>query len=176
MSSVLGPQPPPSPQPSRSLLLSTRVSSKQTKKFGSNRNKICFFWETKKKKFCLFRCFEPISKQTKQTELVRNKNTKICSLWLLFYLFRFYRNTETLFSVQKRNYRNKRFVSDSAETCFGSSFGCFELKLVSKDNLPATFALSYPFFSLCRGSIPARGRRGEGPNWDDSGKLWGSFW
>ena len=38
-------------------------------------------------------------------------------------------------SVQKRNNRNKRFVSDSAETSFGSSFGCFESKLVSKDTL-----------------------------------------
>jgi hypothetical protein len=66
------------------------VSSKQTKlNFGSNRNKpkqdlfrVCFglFRETKNKKFrfvsvCfdLFRCFEPISKQPKQTNLFRNK-------------------------------------------------------------------------------------------------------
>jgi hypothetical protein len=34
-----------------------------------------------------------------------------------------------------RNNRNKRFVSDSAETSFGSSFGCFESKLVLKDTL-----------------------------------------
>ncbi len=38
-------------------------------------------------------------------------------------------------SVQKRNNRNKRFVSDSAETSFGSSVGCFESKLVLKDTL-----------------------------------------
>jgi hypothetical protein len=38
-------------------------------------------------------------------------------------------------SVLKRNNRNKRFVSDSAETSFGSSFGCFESKLFSKDTL-----------------------------------------
>jgi hypothetical protein len=38
-------------------------------------------------------------------------------------------------SVWKQNNRNKRFVSDSAETGFGSSFGCFESKLVSKDTL-----------------------------------------
>jgi hypothetical protein len=38
-------------------------------------------------------------------------------------------------SLWKRNNRNKRFVSDSAETGFGSSFGCFESKLVSKDTL-----------------------------------------
>ncbi len=80
-----------------------RVSSKRTKKnFGSNRNKpkqdlfrLCFglFHETKHKKFrfvsvcfCLFRCFEPILKQPKQTELFQNKTEatlnflKICSL------------------------------------------------------------------------------------------------
>jgi hypothetical protein len=34
-----------------------------------------------------------------------------------------------------RNNRNKRFVSDSAETSFGSRFGCFESKLVLKDTL-----------------------------------------
>jgi hypothetical protein len=60
----------------------TRVSSKQTKiNFGSNRNKpkqdlfrvcFCLFRETKKN-FCLFRCFELISKQPKQTDLFRNK-------------------------------------------------------------------------------------------------------
>ncbi len=59
------------------------MSSKQTKiNFGSNRNKpkqdlfrVCFglFRETKKKKFRFFRCFEPISKQPKQTDLFRNK-------------------------------------------------------------------------------------------------------
>ncbi len=38
-------------------------------------------------------------------------------------------------SILKRNNRNKRFVSNSAETSFGSSFGCFESKLVSKDTL-----------------------------------------
>jgi hypothetical protein len=34
-----------------------------------------------------------------------------------------------------RNNRNKRLVSDSFETSFGSSFGCFESKLVSQDTL-----------------------------------------
>ncbi len=61
----------------------TRVSSKQTKiNFGSNRNKpkqdlfrVCFglFRETKTKNFGLFRCFEPILKQPKQTELFHNQ-------------------------------------------------------------------------------------------------------
>jgi hypothetical protein len=45
-------------------------------------------------------------------------------------------------SVQKRNNRNKRFVSDSAETSFGSSFGCFESKPVSKDTLGRGTALA----------------------------------
>ncbi len=35
----------------------------------------------------------------------------------------------------KRNNRNKRLVSDSAETSFGSSFGCFDAKLVAEDTL-----------------------------------------
>jgi hypothetical protein len=30
-----------------------------------------------------------------------------------------------------RNNRNKRLVSDSVETSFGSIFGCFESKIVS---------------------------------------------
>ncbi len=59
-----------------------RVSSKQTKiNFGSNRNKpkqdlfrVCFglFRETKRKYFGLFRFFEPLSKQPKQTDLFHN--------------------------------------------------------------------------------------------------------
>ncbi len=83
----------------------TRVSSKQTKKIQfelkQNLFRLCFglFRETNNKKFWfvsisfgLFWCFEPISKQPKQTELFQNKpkqtettlnflkNTKICSI------------------------------------------------------------------------------------------------
>jgi hypothetical protein len=56
---------------------------------------------------------------------------------LVFCLFRFNQNSETLcFSiVLKRSNRNNHFVSDSAETNFSSSFGCFESKLFSKDTL-----------------------------------------
>jgi ionotropic glutamate receptor NMDA 2B len=49
--------------------------NKNEKNFGSNQNKICFgcvsvcFVKPKTKDFSLFRCFEPISKQLKQTEL-----------------------------------------------------------------------------------------------------------
>ncbi len=56
--------------------------------------------------------------------------------WLPFYLFWFNRNTETLcFGIEQKQQQKKHFVSDSAETSFGFSFGCFKLKLVSKDTL-----------------------------------------
>ncbi len=56
---------------------------------------------------------------------------------LVFCLFRFNRNIETLcFGIEAK--QPKRFVSDSAGTSFGSSFGCFESKLVSKDTLLPT--------------------------------------
>jgi hypothetical protein len=64
---------------------------------------------------------------------------------MVFSLFRFvsvnFGITETpklAVSLCKRNSQYKLFVSDSAETSFGSSFGCFELKLVSKDTLRLT--------------------------------------
>jgi hypothetical protein len=57
---------------------------------------------------------------------------------LVFCLFQFNRNIETLCFGIEANNRNKRSVSDSAETRFGSSFGCFESKLVSKDTLVVT--------------------------------------
>jgi hypothetical protein len=38
-------------------------------------------------------------------------------------------------SILNRNNRNKHLVSDSIDTSFGSSFGCFESKLVSQDTL-----------------------------------------
>ncbi len=57
---------------------------------------------------------------------------------LLFCLFRFSRNTETLcFGIEAKQLK-QTFGSDSAETSFGSSFGCFESKLVLKNTLPTT--------------------------------------
>jgi hypothetical protein len=70
---------------------------------------------------------------------------------LVFCLFWFNRNIETL-CFEKQNNRNKRFVSDSAKTSFGSSFGCFESKLVSKDTLIACTKESPPVL----GSVPKR--------------------
>jgi hypothetical protein len=92
-------------------------------------------------------------KQTKTTINFLQKYPNMLSFklfGLVFWLFQFIRNIETLcFDIEakepkqtvlkqtekKRNNRNKRFVSDSAETSFGSSFGGFEWKLVSKDTL-----------------------------------------
>ncbi len=112
--------------------LQSRVSSKQTKIiFGLNRNKpkqdlfrVCFglFCETKNKSFGLFRCFEPISKQPKQTELFLNKpkqtettlnflkNTQI--YYLFGWVFCLFRNIETLcFGIEAKQpkHQNKLF-------------------------------------------------------------------
>ncbi len=63
----------------------------EKKKFSvrteTNRNKICFafvsvcFVKPKKHFFGLFRCFEPISKQPKQTKLFRNEPKQSGSFW-----------------------------------------------------------------------------------------------
>jgi hypothetical protein len=50
-------------------------------------------------------------------------------------------------SILKRNNRNKRLVSDSAETSFSSSFGCFDTKLVLEDTLINKVTLSLVVFS-----------------------------
>jgi hypothetical protein len=90
----------------------TRVSLKATTKIvGSNWNKICFgcFVKPKTKDFGLFRCFEPI---LKQTETNRN-NPKFSEKYqnmisiklfrLLVCLFWFNQNTETLcFGVEPK--------------------------------------------------------------------------
>ena len=119
-----------------------RVSSKQTKiNFGSNRNqpkqdlfRVCFglFRETKIKNFGLFRCFEPISKQPKQTELFGNKpkqtetslnfliNTQIYSLLNCLggssVCFGSIETSKLSVSVKKRNNRNKRFRNKPKKT------------------------------------------------------------
>jgi hypothetical protein len=82
------------------------------------------------------------------------KNYHICSLSNCFgwssVCFGSIETPKLSVSVQKRNNRNKHFVSDSAETSFGSSFGCFESKLVSKDTLLRTFSVQYvPLTNHC---------------------------
>ena len=54
---------------------------------------------------------------------------------LAFFCFGSIETPKLAVSAKKRNNRNKCFVSDSAETSFGPSFGCFEAKLVSLDTL-----------------------------------------
>jgi hypothetical protein len=100
---------------------------------------------------CLFRfnrkietlCFGIEAKQPKETEKKQNTGKTLHFLKkyqnmlpiklfrLVFCLFGFNRNIETLcFDIEEKQ-QNKCFVSDSAET----SYGCFESKLVSKDTL-----------------------------------------
>jgi hypothetical protein len=62
---------------------------------------------------------------------------------VLFCLFWFNRNTETLcFDKKKAKQPKQTFCFGSAKTSFGSSFGCFESKIVSKDTLVALCFLS----------------------------------
>ncbi len=122
-----------------------RVSWKQTKKnfdfrTETNQNKISFafvsvcFVKPKTKYFALFRCFKPISKQPKQTELFRNKpkqtetnrnNPKFAEKYpnilsfklfgWVFNLFRFNRNIETL-CFDKEAKQSKQIVSKQIKT------------------------------------------------------------
>ncbi len=72
----------------------TEWSPRNEKKlfFGSNRNKICFacvsvcFVKPEKKIFGLFRCFEPISKQPKQTELFQNEPKQSGMFWKIYHI------------------------------------------------------------------------------------------
>ncbi len=115
----------------------SRVSSKQTNKnLDSNRNKpkqdlfrLCFglFREIKNQNFGLFQCFEPISKQPKQTELFQNKPKQPYIFWkipnlpsiklfqLVFCLFQFNRNIETLcFGIEAKQL--KQIISKQTKT------------------------------------------------------------
>ncbi len=152
-------------------MCASRLSSKQTKKVPVwteiNRNKICFgcvsvcSWNQKLNySVCLsfFWCFKHISKQPKQTELFWNKPKqtkttlsflKNTNMWnmLSICLFRFNRNTEILcFGLSKTT------ETDGAETSFGSSFGCFESKLVSKDTLFLSVRMNRVPLTLCLSS------------------------
>jgi hypothetical protein len=77
---------------------------------------------------------------------INKKNVKIYksfnTFFGLFRLFSFcFGSIETPklpVSIYNRNNRKKRLVSDSVETSFGSSFGCYESKLVSQDTLIGT--------------------------------------
>ncbi len=136
-----------------------RVSSKRKNNFGSNPNKpkqdlfqLCFglFREPKIKKFGLFRCFEPISKQPKQTELFRGKpkqtkttlnflkNTKICSLSNCFgwssVCFGSIETSKLSVSVKKRNNWNKLFRNKPKQTETTLNFFWKNTKICSLSN------------------------------------------
>jgi hypothetical protein len=77
-------------------------------------------------------------KQTKTTLNFMKKYQNMFSITLfrlLFCLFWFNRNTETLCFVIEPEQLKQTFRFEYAETSFGSSFGCFESKLVSKETL-----------------------------------------
>jgi hypothetical protein len=87
-------------------------------------------------------------KITKQTELmewgIRKVDilTNLLLFWLVFCLFWLFQNTETPCFDIKVKQPKQMSCSDSAETSFGSSFGCFDTKLVSEDTLPLTVELT----------------------------------
>ncbi len=115
---------------------SIRGSSKSLIFFlGSNQNKleINLFWlffdllfrETQKNFFGLFRCFGPVLKQPKQTQLMvwGLKKVDILTNLLLFRLafvcFGCFKTPKLPVSILKRNSQNKCPDSDSAKTSFG---------------------------------------------------------
>ncbi len=124
----------------------------------TNRNSICFscllvcFFA--KPKIFFFNLFQFLSMfrtgiettKTNRTYGMGNKMVDISANLLLFRLvfclFWLFRTPKLPVSILKRNNRNKRLVSDSAETSFGSSFGCFDTKLVSEDTLFQTISCS----------------------------------
>jgi hypothetical protein len=86
-------------------------------------------------------------KQPKQTELVVwgikkvDILTNLLLFRLVFCLFRLFRNTETpCFDIKAKQPKQTKQTKqtscfDSAGTSFGSSFGCFDTKLVLEDTL-----------------------------------------
>ncbi len=110
----------------------------------------CFFWfnrnidtrcfgiefETTETNCSETNWYKPKQPETTQTFMKKYQYMLSIKFFrLVFCLFRFNRSTETLcFGIEAKQSK-RTFVSDSAETCFGSSFGCFESKLVSKDTL-----------------------------------------
>ncbi len=108
-------------------------------------------------------CFETNQDKRKQTGKALHFLTKyqnklsIKLFWLLFCLFRFNWNTESL-CFGKWNNRKKHFVSDSAKTSFGSSF---EWKLVSKNTLAIIDSLIYIWRRALPPWPPRKGQFGQ---------------
>ncbi len=62
--------------------------------------------------------------------------TKLLLYWLVFCLFQLFRNTETPCFDIKAKQPKQMSCFGSAKTSFGSSFGCFYMKLVLEETLP----------------------------------------
>ncbi len=90
-------------------------------------------------------------KKTGKTLNFRFKKSKICSISNCFGSIE---TSKLSVLVQKRNNRNKRSVSDSGETSFGSSFSCFVWKLFSKDTLHRCHQMLH--FSPCTDVLEQR--------------------
>jgi hypothetical protein len=116
-------------------------------RFNRNIETLCFGIEAKQPKKTVSKQTEKKEKKRKKQKKRKNrenpkysvKNSNLCSQSNCFgwssVCFGSIETSKLSVSVWNRNNRNKRFVLDSAETSFGSSFGCFESKLVSKDTL-----------------------------------------
>ncbi len=95
----------------------------------TNRNKICFafvsvcFMKPKTKFFGLFRCFEPLSKQPKQTELFRNELKQSGIFWKYLIIFS-YKNMKT---------RRKNVPKHSLSYCSCSTTNMQRLRIKQKE-------------------------------------------
>jgi hypothetical protein len=119
----------------------------------TERHDFLFPFEPKKSKFDLFRfdfgLFRGLFRKNRNNKSVFRNKPKLkintfdmgvdmdmdMAIFLLFrFVFGWFGYIETpkqTVSILQRNNRNKRLVSDSVETSFGSSFGYIETKLVS---------------------------------------------
>jgi hypothetical protein len=114
----------------------------------TNRNSTClilfrFVFSQNQAKFFLF-CFG-VSDQYRNNQNKQNlwygelkrfifEQISCCFSWS-FVCFGCFETPKLPVLILKRNNRNKHLVSYSAETSSGSSFGCFDTKLVSEDTL-----------------------------------------
>ncbi len=98
---------------SKLLLVSTRVSSIQTKKFRfepkqtETRSFSVCFMKSKTNNFDLFRCFEPISKHPKQTETTLNFLKKKYALYQNVSVGRLFASVQSKHRYSLIRFRNK---------------------------------------------------------------------
>jgi hypothetical protein len=132
--------------------------------FNRNIKTLCFGIEAKQPKLTVPKQTKKKTKKQKKwkktEKMGKIKNSKICSLSNCFnwssVCFGSIETSKLSVLVLKRNNQNKRFVSDSAETSFGSSFGCFKSKLVSKDTLLMTVGCVHLLYNSSWNSISSQ--------------------